>query len=267
MLRSKLWSVAALAALALTLSVGTSAQAADDEGWGTIKGTVVWGGQGIPANPEAKVDKDKPVCLAKGKLLTNELVVNKKNKGVKYVLVWLADPANHKNASFKPPVHKSLKNLPKTIELDQPCCEFAPRMIGLVEGQTLTVKNPAPIPHNFAITSIGGGPTVNPLMPPNTDYVVKGFVPKVFPTTFSCSIHPWMKGWLGVFAHPYFAVTDADGNFEIKNAPAGKFRLVFWQEKVGWVVMKNPKDVGKVIEVKGGGTTDVGKVKLTLSED
>jgi len=50
------------------------------------------------------------------------------------------------------------------------------------------------------------------------------------PISYKCSIHPWMSGYVRVFEHPYYAVTDDDGKFEIKNAPVGKFRIVFWHE-------------------------------------
>jgi len=256
---------AAMAALAVVAMLFVAAPARAE--WGTIKGTVVWGGGAVPANPPANVNKDQRVCLAKGPILTNEIVVNKKNLGVRWVLVWLADPKDHKNVAFTPPIHPSLKKFKETVEIDQPCCVFEPRVIGLREGQTLTVKNPAPVAHNFSINSINGGPVKNPLIPPGGQDVVKGFVPKYLPTPYSCSIHAWMKGYIGVFAHPYFAITDENGNFEIKNAPAGKFRLVLWQEKSGWVVMKNPRDVGKIIEVKDKETTDLGKIKLTISDD
>jgi hypothetical protein len=43
-----------------------------------------------------------------------------------------------------------------------------------------------------------------------------------------------MEGFVKVFDNPYYAVTDGDGKFEIKNAPAGKLRVVYWQEKVGY---------------------------------
>lgn len=256
---------AALAALAFvaTLMIASSAHA---EGWGTVKGTIVWGDKTIPPKTKAKVDKDQAHCLSKGDIFTNDLVVNPKNKGVRWVLVYLGDPKDARNPEFKPPIHPSHKMKP-TVEIDQPCCVFEPRVLGLQVGQTLTVKNPAPIQHNFAITSLGGGPTVNPLIPPGGQSVVKGFVGTKVPTPYSCSIHGWMKGYIGVFNHPYFAVTDENGNFEIKNAPAGKFRLVMWQEKAGWVVMKSPKDIGKMIEVKDGGTTDVGKVPLKIEEE
>ena len=54
------------------------------------------------------------------------------------------------------------------------------------------------------------------------------------PIAISCNIHPWMKGYMCVFDHPYFAVTDDDGNFEIKNVPAGKLQMVIWQEDMGF---------------------------------
>ena len=64
-------------------------------------------------------------------------------------------------------------------------------------------------------------------------------------------------------------MTNADGEFEIKNAPAGKFRLMTWQEKVGFVVRdpKNPKNRGQLIEVKANGTTDVGAIKLKVEKE
>ena len=90
--------------------------------------------------------------------MKNELVVNPKNKGVRWVLVWLTDPKDARNSKFVPPVHPSLKSPPKTVEIDQPCCVFEPRVMALQVGQDLVVKNSAPIPHNFKIDSIGGGP-------------------------------------------------------------------------------------------------------------
>ena len=109
-----------------------------------------------------------------------------------------------------------------------------------------------PVSHNFNIQSIGGGPSkVNPLILPRQGRgrgASSRTCTRLLPFSYSCSIHPWMKGYVGTFAHPYFAVTDADGNFEIKNAPAGDWRLLVWQEKVGWVIFKNKDNFrGKVI--------------------
>lgn len=267
--RLKMQAGAACAALAMAAVLFGQSEVRAQQGWGTIKGQVVFAGAKAPAPEKANVDKDTGHCLSKGDIYKNNLVVNEKNKGVRWVLVWITDPkpVTPASAKFIPPVHPSLKTPKKTVEIDQPCCVFEPRMIGLQTGQTLVLKNSAPIPHNFKIDSIGGGPVANPLIPAGGQTTLDGFQPKLIPTMYTCSIHAWMKGWIGTFPHPYFAVTDADGNFEIKNAPAGKFRLMVWQEEVGFVIInpKDPKDRGKVIDVKADATTDVGKIPLTVN--
>ena len=75
-----------------------------------------------------------------------------------------------------------------------------------------------------------------------------------------CNIHPWMKGWLRVFDTPYYAITDKDGNFEIKLAPAGKVQLVAWHEGAGWVGAGGKN--GTAIDLKPGETHDVGTIKV-----
>lgn len=258
--------VAALALALVGLCYASTAQA--QEKWGNIKGQVVWGGATLPKNEKANIDKDQKHCLSKGDILKNTYVIDSKSKGVRWVMVWLTDPKDAGNAKWKPSaIHPSIK-VPKEIVVDQPCCVFEPRVMGIVAGETnLAVKNSGDVPHNFAITSIGDGPSVNPLMPPKCPpVIVKGFVPKVFPTPYSCSIHSWMKGYIGTFAHPYFVVTDAEGNFELKNVPVGKTRVMLWHE-TGWVINAPKKENrGKVVSVDAGKTLDLGQIKLMPSE-
>ena len=56
--------------------------------------------------------------------------------------------------------------------------------------------------------------------------------------------------WL-VLDHPYFAVTDENGNFEIKNAPAGTQKVVVWQEAAGYVTAAS----GESVNIKPNDTT------------
>ena len=83
----------------------------------------------------------------------------------------------------------------------------------------------------------------------------------VLPVIVKCNLHPWMNAWIHVFDHPYFAVTDADGKFEIKNAPAGKYRLLAWKDGAGWL---NGDRKGREIIVKSNGTVEV---SLTAKPD
>src|SRR2546421_472492 len=100
----------------LTLTFGVAVCQANADGWGTVKGKVVFAGGAAPAPEKANIDKDQAHCLSKGPIYKNDLVVNKKNDGVRWVLVWLTDPKSASNAKFVPPIHPSLKNPPKTIE-------------------------------------------------------------------------------------------------------------------------------------------------------
>ena len=71
-----------------------------------------------------------------------------------------------------------------------------------------------------------------------------------------------MTGYVRVFDHPYFAVTDENGNFEIKNAPAGKFRIVYWHENG---IRGGAKGrAGDVIEIKGP-TTELKPTEFDVS--
>ena len=73
-----------------------------------------------------------------------------------------------------------------------------------------------------------------------------------------------MSGYIRVFKHPYFAVTDEDGRFDIKGAPAGKWNLVVWQENTGWV--KGGKN-GTPITIEADKTTNLGTIPLTPEKD
>jgi hypothetical protein len=224
--------------------------------WGTIEGRVVFAGTSIPANPAVRVAKDKEHCLSKGPIKRNELVVNPKNRGVRWVLVWLAPVKDFRDLTKLPPIPHSLKNVSsKKVEIDQSVCQFVPRTLGIREGTTLVFKNSAPVAHNVNVQGGVTGPNFNVLLPRTGVWEVKDVKARLLPLCFSCSIHHWMRGWVGVFKHPYFAVTDQDGKFEIKAAPVGRWRLMVWQEKVGWVIYRGKNDIGRIITVKGNRTT------------
>ena len=199
------------------------------------------------------MDKDQPVCLKNGPIYKQDYVVNPKNKGVRWVVVWLVDAEDVKKDL---PIHPDLKEIKdKKVVLDQPCCQFVPHIITMREGQILVAKNSGTIPHNPKIDSPGDNPSVNPLIPPGTEQEIDGWKAATAPSTVGCSIHGWMTGYIKVFNHPYFAVTDEDGNYKIDKAPAGKFHIVAWQESIGYLTNSFKK--GDPVEIKPGGVTEV----------
>ena len=126
---------------------------ADDKKWAAIKGQIV-----VAAAPEKKeinVTADKEHCLSKGALVSDELIVNAKNKGVKNVWVYLR-PLEKLDKDGKDTwvpfaeneIHANLaKPASKEHVIDQPCCAFVPRILAAREGDTLLVKNSSPVPH------------------------------------------------------------------------------------------------------------------------
>ena len=250
------------AAGAIALSAAPAVQADD---WGTIKGQVVWSGKEAPNRAPLKVDKDQAACLKNGKLLDDKLVVNPKNKGVRWCLVYLM---NEKGFDKDIPIHPKLKAIKnKVVEIDQPCCQFEPHLLALREGQTLLVKNSMTISHNVNYSGGPKGPSFNQILPAGGSFKVPDLKARYMPSLVKCNIHGWMSGFVAVLKNPYFAVTDKDGLFEIKDAPAGDFRLVIWQEESGWVVGDDkPSKKGKKITIKAGDTTDLGKIPMKRAD-
>jgi hypothetical protein len=242
-----LLSTALAAGLAVVFA---GAGRADD--WGTVKGQVTWGGKGLPKPEKIDVDKDKEHCASKGDIFKEEFVVGK-NGGVKNVFVWLQD-AN--NAKAKLPIHPDLKAIKDTkVVMDQPCCKFEPHAVALREGQILVGKNSSPIVHNMKWAGESGVNDGDNKLIPSKGQIEIELTASLKPVVVECNIHPWMKAWVRVFNHPYFALTDEDGKFEIKNAPAGEYNIVMWQEGVGWVNAGGK--AGQKITIPAGGTVEV----------
>jgi len=256
-------SRAALLTAALGLGLTPNAgRSADEKGaWGTVKGRVVFGGGDVPAPVTLNVDKDQQHCLKDGPILSEEWVINKDNKGIANAFIWLA-PAK---GAAPLPIHASLKDIrDKEVVMDQPCCKFEPHALAMREGQILVARNSAPIAHNTHWT---GHPLKNPggniIVPAKQEHKITDLKADRFPVKINCDIHPWMSAYVRVYDHPYFAVTDKDGKFELKLAPEGTWRLIGWHEKTGWV-FTGPEELanGKPITIKAGGETDFGKIEL-----
>lgn len=231
---------------------------------GAVKSQVIWSDKLLPPNDKANVDKDKDHCLSKGDILKNELIVDPKTKGVKNVIFWLVDA---KNPTGLIPTPKALQG--KVVELDQPCCAFIPRHTVILDGQKLLVKNSSPIAHNIKISGGADGPDLNISLPSGGKLDVGTVKARAFPIVpYSCSIHAWMNGFLMPLPSPYFAITDAEGKFEIKDVPAGEYRLVGWHEKIGWIFPgANIATRNVAVTVKDGAATTLKPLPRKVEED
>src|SRR5271166_2874013 len=117
------------------------------------------------------------------------------------------------------------------VVVDQKKMEFIPRVVVILQGTTVDFTNSDPVGHNVYWPSISG----NKKLTHNLGTWPKG-EKKSFQfndlgvASLLCNVHPEMSGYLVIVATPYFAVTDKDGSFEIKDVPPGTYTLKTWSE-------------------------------------
>jgi plastocyanin len=250
--------VPALLAGLFVLAGGLGRAQADGD-WATIKGQVKL--TKAPAAKPVNVTADKAFCEKDGPVVSEDIIVGK-NGGVKNVVVWLRPDSTDRKAAFpKDKINPELAKAPPVVrKIDQPCCQFIPRVLAAKTGDTLEIKNSAQVNHNINYSSDAESFNVN-VPPGKTHTAAQPLAAQNSPIPFKCDVHPWMQGRLRVFDHPYFAVTGDDGSFEIKDAPAGEWRIVYWHEN-GF--HKGREGVlGEKITVKGP-TLELAPIELQL---
>ncbi len=237
-----------LLALPVLMSAFLSGGASGEE-WGSLKGRLVFDGP-VPTAAKIDVNKDQQFCGKFG-LVDESLVVNPKNNGLANGVIWLYVA----RGGEKPAIHESYaKSFAEPVVADNSKCRFEPHVVTLRAGQKLVIKNSDQVGHNTKVDTFTNDPF-------NFTIPVGGEIDHTFdagerlPVQMSCSIHPWMKSWLVLQEHPYVAVTDEDGNFEIKNIPAGNWTFQFWQEKSGYL---------KETSLGSGATDNRGRAELTI---
>jgi plastocyanin len=119
-------------------------------------------------------------------------------------------------------------------EIEQIDCMYVPRIQAVVTGQTIDIKNGDATMHNVH-TYRGTESWFNKAQ-------VKGWepIPQELPDEpkiikFTCDVHPWMRGFVVVSPHPFFAVSGQGGGFSIKRVPAGTFTIEAWHSRFGRV--------------------------------
>lgn len=230
--------------------VGTAAPVVDAvigaAGDATLTGVITFDGEVPTLKPiVTKGDmtvKDAAVCAAND-VPNEELVVNKDNKGIANVFVYLAKAPAGAPAS---------KAGTEPLVLDQKSCQFLPHAMIIHTGETVLVKNDDDVPHNTHTNPVrNDGFNKVVAAKDRTGVPLKYTKSERLPVKVVCDFHAWMKSWNLVLDHKYMAVTDADGKFTIPDLPAGKHEFVVWQEKAGYLNKKYE------VEVKKGETKEV----------
>lgn len=131
--------------------------------------------------------------------------------------------------------------------LDQKGCRYNPHMIGMMAGQELKILNSDTADHNIHDMP-SNNPPWNESQMPTDKPIIKTFANPEMMIPVQCNQHPWMRAYINVMQHPYFAVSAADGRYEIRNLPPGEYTLAAVHERFGEQTMKikvGPKETVK----------------------
>ena len=203
----------AIATAAITYSTGSA--------WaGSVKGKAMFAGA-PPQRRQIQMSAD-PKCEAanpNGRL--GEVYVIK-DGALQNVFVYVKEGLQGK--TFPVPA--------ESVELDQNGCMYAPHVAGLMVGQELMLKNGDDTLHNVHALP-EKSKQFNNAMPMKDMTIKKKFTSAEVMVRFKCDVHPWMSAYVGVLEHPFYAVSGADGTFEIKNLPAGTYTIEAWHEAAG----------------------------------
>jgi plastocyanin len=120
----------------------------------------------------------------------------------------------------------------KPLVMDQKNLKFVPHVLIVLRGTTVNFLNSDPVGHNVFWPSISGNKKLAHNLGTWPQGQVKSFTfNDVGVASLLCNVHPEMSGYVVVVPTPYFAVTNKDGDFEIKDIPAGHYTLTTWSEE------------------------------------
>jgi plastocyanin len=188
---------------------------------GTITGRVLFNGD-APVMPAIDMSSN-PQCERQHHTPQKaETVVVNSNGTLRNVFIWIRDGLPP--ARWTPPA--------QAVTLNQHGCVYEPHVLGIMEGQQLEILNSDPVNHNVH-AECQKNAAWNESQPPRAEHKFKKFDSEeiLFPVT--CSVHPWMRAWIGVSPHPFYAVTGDDGEFTLKGVPPGTYTIEAVHEKYG----------------------------------
>lgn len=184
-------------------------------GPGVVRGAVKFNG----TPPPEKVLRNEPCCTGAPPTLRDETVTLGQNGALANVVVSIEGGPRTTGVDLPPAL------------LDQVFCQYQPHVIGIVVGQSITLRSSDPTTHNVNIRSKYGADRNFWMQRAGESSKTSFDHPEVVKSV--CDVHPWMSAYIAVLDNPLFAVTTTAGTFEIKNIPPGEYKLVAWHELYG----------------------------------
>src|SRR5437660_5081165 len=192
----------------------------DDANAATVSGKVSFAGE-KPAMKTLSMDATPACARAHPTPQKSQEVMVNENGTLKNVFVWVKSGLPDKQWPK-----------PDKVRLDQKGCMYEPHVFGVMAGQDIEIANDDPTNHNIH-PQPKDNREWNESQPPKGESKTKSFARQEVMIPVKCNVHPWMRAYIGVVSHPFFAVTGDDGTFTIKGLPPGTYKLEAWHEKYG----------------------------------
>jgi plastocyanin len=192
------------------------APATDVASAGTIKGSVRYAGAPTPKK-KFPVTIDQYLCGTEKE--AGDLTLSPTNGILNAVVMLQGVPAGSKGPSQ-----------PTTVKMDQKQCEFVPRVVVVPTGGTVEFLNSDRLLHNVRSNGRENSP-FNRAQPHARTIAIAFKSPEIL--RVDCDLHSWMRAWVVVTEHPFYAITSEDGEFVFDNVPPGKYTLQVWHESLG----------------------------------
>lgn len=204
-------------------SAATSKAFAPKGNEGTVSGVVAY--KGTPPAPKKIDTSADPVCgQANPNLSTEDNAV--KDGKLAFAFVYIKDGATADGTKIGDYTYATPT---EAAVLDQKGCHYVPHILGLQTNQKLKITNSDPTQHNVHPTP-KNNPEWNQTQPNGAPAIEKTFARSEILVPVKCNQHPWMKSYIGVMKHPFFAVSAEDGSYTIKGVPPGTYTVVAWHE-------------------------------------
>jgi plastocyanin len=190
---------------------------------GDVSGTVHFSGK-APERIRIDMSQD-PVCsMMGGDNFAEQYVVHDGKLANVYVYVKSGPPA-----AMSAPATTTAP-----VVLDQIGCKYVPHVIALMRGGSVEFRNSDGTMHNIhTMPTVAANKEIDVSQGPKGAPEVRSFPDPEVMMPVRCNNHPWMNAFINVSATPFFAVTDANGRFDIKGLPAGTYTLAVVHEKMG----------------------------------
>jgi plastocyanin len=188
----------------------------------TITGTITFDGK-APALKPLAMDADPACAKMHSAPVQSEMLVLGSGNTMGNVMVYVSKglPAGKTYPAPKTPV-----------TLDQKGCQYVPHVMGIQVGQAYRILNSDGILHNLhALPKINTG--FNKPMPATVKETSASFDKAEAIFQIKCDVHPWMTAFVGVYTHPFYSVTAADGKFTISGLEPGTYEITAWHERLG----------------------------------